>query len=89
MCFHVRRHHHHHYYCVGRTTFVLFWQAKDIYIVAVGIGKRINEENLRLIAGVFDDEEDTDRVVQVENFDKLQTKIDEIKESACSGKSKT
>jgi len=55
----------------------------------VGIGKRINEENLRLIAGVFDDEEDTDRVVQVENFDKLQTKIDEIKESACSGKSKT
>jgi len=60
------------------------FEEKDIYIVAVGIGKRINEENLRLIAGVFDDEEDTDRVVMVENFDELQTKIDEIKESACS-----
>lgn len=51
----------------------------------MGIGKRINEENLRLIAGVFDDEDGTDRVVLVENFDKLQTKIDEIKESACTG----
>ena len=55
----------------------------------MGIGKRINEENLRLIAGVFDDEEDTERVIQVENFDKLHTKIDEIKESACSGKPNT
>ena len=55
----------------------------------VGIGKRIDEETLRLIAGVSDDEEDTDRVIQVENFDKLQTKMDEIKESACSGKPKT
>lgn len=60
------------------------FQAKHIYIVAVGIGKRINEENLRLIAGVSDDEDGTDRVVLVENFDKLQTKIEEIKESACT-----
>ena len=54
----------------------------------MGIGNQIDEKNLKLIAGVFDDG-DTDQVVKVENFDQLQTKIDEIKKSACSGKPKT
>lgn len=52
----------------------------------MGIGKGINRENLRLIAGVEDDEDDKNRVVQVKDFDELLKKIDDIKNSACSGK---
>ena len=47
--------------------------------MAVGIGKRVEIETLKQIAG-------GGNVVQVEDFDKLKEKIEEIKAKACSGK---
>ena len=60
--------------------FSYFFKKKLVNTVAVGIGKGVDQETLQLIAG------DVNRVVQVEDFRKLQKKIDTIKSSACSGK---
>lgn len=46
----------------------------------MGIGKGINPNTLQQIAGA------NNPVVMVDNFDKLQEKIQDIKSKACSGK---
>jgi len=53
-------------------------KAKGVLTVAVGIGKRIRQDVLQMIAGVGNP------VVQVEEFSELQGEIDRIKLSACS-----
>ncbi|KAM7425175.1 hypothetical protein ABFA07_023365 [Porites harrisoni] len=54
------------------------FQDKGVYIVAVGIGRKINTTTLIQIAG------EEQRVVLVKNFQQLQGKIDKIKSSVCS-----
>lgn len=46
--------------------------------MAVGIGKNVQKETLRQIAG-------GGSVVEVDDFDKLKGTIEEIKSKACSG----
>lgn len=53
------------------------FKKKNVSTVAVGIGKRVEIETLKQIAG-------GGNVVQVEDFDKLKEKIEEIKAKACS-----
>ena len=49
-------------------------------MVAVGIGKGIDKDTLRLIVGV------SNPVVLVTDFNQLEGMIDTIKSKACSGK---
>ena len=53
-------------------------QAKGVQRIAVGIGKKINSDELETIAG------SPDRVVNAESFDKLDKELDEIREVSCS-----
>ena len=50
--------------------------------MAVGIGPGVNKDTLQLIAG------DGNPVVQVEDFNQLESMMETIKSSACSGMSK-
>ena len=62
------------------TTICVFLnQEKDVYTVAVGIGKDIKEETLQQIAGA------NNPVFIVEDFDELKESISAIKSKACSG----
>ena len=54
-------------------------QEKDVHIVTVGIGEKIDTKTLKLIAG------EKGTVLNVANFQKLQEEIDKIKSSVCSG----
>ncbi|CAH3133316.1 unnamed protein product [Pocillopora meandrina] len=54
------------------------FKEKDVSTVAVGIGKNVQKETLRQIAG-------GGSVVEVDDFDKLKGTIEEIKSKACSG----
>ena len=55
-----------------------FW-AKDVSVVAVGIGSGVKEGTLREIAG------EGNPVVQVKDFSMLDEMLDTIKGLACSG----
>ena len=59
--------------------FCHFKQADDIYTEAVGIGTGINQDTLQQIAGA------NNPVLLVDDFDKLQEEISDIKSKACSG----
>ena len=52
-------------------------QAEGVQRIAVGIGKKINSDELETIAG------SPDRVVNAESFDKLDKELDEIREVSC------
>ncbi|CAH3032618.1 unnamed protein product, partial [Porites lobata] len=51
--------------------------AEGVQRIAVGIGKKINSDELETIAG------SPDRVVNAESFDKLDKELDEIREVSC------
>ena len=55
-------------------------QAKGVTTVAVGIGHKVKEETLKMIAGAGNP------MIQVAEFSKLVGMIDTIKSSVCSGK---
>ena len=60
----------------------VFWssfQAKDVSVVAVGIGSDIREGTLQEIAG------EGNPVVQEDDFSMLVEMLNKIKGSACSG----
>lgn len=57
---------------------LVFQQAKNVSTVAVGIGPGVNKDTLQLIAG------DGNPVVQVQDFNQLETMMGTIKSSACS-----
>ena len=58
---------------------LVFNLGKEVHIVAVGIGRKINTKPLELIAGK------NGAVFNVASFQKLQEEIDKIKSSVCSG----
>ncbi|KAL9970173.1 hypothetical protein ACROYT_G022503 [Oculina patagonica] len=53
-------------------------EKKGIHRVAVGIGKKIKQDELETIAG------SPDRVVNAESFEKLDEQLDNIRETTCS-----
>ena len=57
--------------------YILF-QEKGVHRVAVGIGKKIKQEELEKIAG------SPDRVVNAASFDELDEQLDRIRETTCS-----
>ena len=54
------------------------FQEKGVHRVAVGVGRKINQEELENIAG------SRDRIVKAASFDELDENLDRIRETTCS-----
>ena len=59
-------------------SFCFSFQWKGVHRVAVGIGKKIKQEELETIAG------SPGRVVTADSFEELDKQVDNIRETTCS-----
>ena len=66
------------FYIAKVEVFIYLFQQKGIQRVAVGIGRKIEQEELETIAG------SPDRVVNAASFDELDKQLDDIRETTCS-----